>query len=140
MFLSQTAIYALKAALCLAEADPDLPMRVEDIAQRLDVPRNYLSKILHVLAKGGALTSTRGPKGGFRLARSAADVKLSEIVRHFDELSEESGCLLGRAKCSDTNPCLAHHRWKDVSLVVHDFFQGTALADLLDGSSSTKFE
>ena len=51
MILSQTAVYALKAVLFLAEAKGQELARVDDIAQALDVPRNYLSKILHVLAR-----------------------------------------------------------------------------------------
>jgi Rrf2 family iron-sulfur cluster assembly transcriptional regulator len=131
VILSQTAVYALRATLCLGESTSVGPVRVDDIAERLDVPRNYLSKILHVLAKGGVLTSTRGPGGGFRLARHAEDLKLSEIVGHFDDLPGESGCLLGRDECSDDDPCAAHDHWKDVSGSVRRFFTETSLADLL---------
>ena len=127
--LSQTAIYSLKAMLCLAEAEGEGPVRVEDIAQALDVPRNYLSKILHVLARDGLLTSTRGPGGGFRLSKPAVDIKLAEVVRQ-EGIPSESGCLLGRERCSDVDPCPAHHRWKDVSKAVRDFFEQTSLADL----------
>ena len=130
MILSQTAVYALKAALLLAGAEADTPTRVDDIAEQLDVPRNYLSKILHALAKAGTLDSTRGPGGGFRLAQPARDLKLSDIVQHFDDLPHTSGCLLGRAQCSDADPCPAHDRWKDVSVSVRDFFTTTSLADL----------
>lgn len=131
MILSQTAVYALRATLCLGESMSTGPVRVDDIAERLDVPRNYLSKILHALAKGGVLTSTRGPGGGFRLARPAGDLKLSEIVGQFDDLPGESGCLLGRGECSDDDPCAAHDHWKDVSSSVRTFFMETSLADLL---------
>lgn len=130
MILSQTAIYALKAALFLADHEPDSPIRVDDIAEELDVPRNYLSKILHSLARGGVLTSSRGPGGGFQLARPAADVMLSEVVERFGDQPEESGCLLGRDECSDLDPCAAHDRWKAVSAAVSSFFRETSVADL----------
>ena len=68
MILSKSAKYALRATLCLAECEGERPMPVDEIAERLDVPRNYLSKILHILARTGTLDSTRGPGGGFRLA------------------------------------------------------------------------
>jgi Rrf2 family protein len=128
--LSQTAVYALRASLTLADMHDSGPVTVDDISSRLGVPRNYLSKILHTLARGGVLTSTRGPGGGFRLARPAADLTLSEIVRHFDEVPEDAGCLLGREKCSDADPCPAHERWKDVAVAVHKFFNETTLADV----------
>jgi len=130
VILSQTAVYALRATLCLAGHGPAARVRVDDIAEQLSVPRNYLSKILHALARAGVLTSSRGPGGGFQLARPARELMLSEVVEQFDELPEESGCLLGRAVCSDRDPCAAHHRWKDVSLSVKEFFRETSIGDL----------
>lgn len=127
--LSQTAIYSLQAMLCLAEAEGEGPVRVEDIARALDVPRNYLSKILHALARDGLLTSTRGPGGGFRLSRPATEIRLADVLRQ-DGVPSESGCLLGRRRCNDTDPCAAHHRWKNISKAVRDFFDQTSLADL----------
>jgi Rrf2 family iron-sulfur cluster assembly transcriptional regulator len=123
-------MYAVRAALTLAEAPEDTLVTVDEISGRLDVPRNYLSKILHAMARGGVLTSTRGPGGGFRLARPASELTLSDIVRHFDDLPDSSGCLLGRERCSDDDPCAAHDRWKSVSASVRDFFNKTTLVDL----------
>jgi Rrf2 family iron-sulfur cluster assembly transcriptional regulator len=131
VILSQTALYALRATLCLAGHETPEPVRVEDIAESLEVPRNYLSKILHVLARSGLLASTRGPGGGFRLARPAAELTLADIVEQFDEVPNEPHCLLGRPQCSDRNPCAAHDRWRSASAAVYQFFRGTSIADLL---------
>ena len=130
MILSQTAVYALKAVLHLAEAEGEDPVRVDDIAGALDVPRNYLSKILHVLAREGVLTSTRGPRGGFRLARTPAELRLATVIRPFDEITTSSTCLLGRPQCSDANPCAAHDRWKTLSRSVRAFLEETTIEDL----------
>jgi len=137
VILSQTAVYALQATLCLAEREQGERMRVDDIAAELDVPRNYLSKILHTLAREGVLTSSRGPGGGFELTRPASAVTLQEIVQRFDGF-EESPCLLGRAKCSDRNPCAVHHRWRDAARAVQDFFASTSLADLTQSHALSK--
>ncbi len=115
MILSQTAVYALRAVLYLAESGGRDPLRVDDIAGGLDVPRNYLSKILHVQAKAGLLESTRGPRGGFQLTRDPAHLSLAEVIAPFDDIALNSGCLLGRERCSDDTPCAAHARWRDVS-------------------------
>jgi Rrf2 family protein len=130
VILSQTAVYAIRATLCLAHQEQDVRMRVDDIAEQLDVPRNYLSKILHAMARSGILTSTRGPGGGFQLARPAPDLMLAEVIERFDQLPEESGCLLGRRECSDRDPCAAHEQWKGVSSAVKDFFRQTSIGDL----------
>jgi len=138
VILSQTAVYALKAVMYLAEADRGTPVRVDEMARELDVPRNYLSKILHALARAGLLGSTRGPKGGFQLVAKPEDLPLSEIITHFDEVGSGPGCLLGRSECSDKNPCAAHVRWKDVSLLVKGFFANTTVADLSHHGPSVK--
>ena len=136
MILSQTAVYALKAVMYLSETTKDDPVRVDDIAEALDVPRNYLSKILHVLGRAGLLQSTRGPHGGFRLAKPAAELLLTDVIGHFDDVTETSGCLLGRERCSDSDPCAAHSRWKDVSTAVRSFLSETSIEDLSRHGSS----
>lgn len=138
VILSQTAVYGLKAVMYLAEAERGTPIRVDEMARELDVPRNYLSKILHALARAGLLGSTRGPKGGFELLARPEELRLSEVLTHFDEVGSGPGCLLGRAECSDKNPCAAHQRWKGVSMAVWEFFRETTVADLSHHGSSVK--
>jgi Rrf2 family iron-sulfur cluster assembly transcriptional regulator len=136
VLLSQTAVYALKAVLYLAENGSDEPLRVDDIARGLNVPRNYLSKILHVQAKAGLLDSTRGPRGGFQLSRDPAQLSLAEIIAPFDDIAFSSACLLGRERCSDDTPCAAHTRWKNVSASVRTFLSETTIHDLSHSGAS----
>lgn len=137
--LSQTAEYALRAMVHLARQEPG-PGRVQadDMAERLQVPGNYLSKILHTLARQGLLESSRGPGGGFRLAVPAERLPLARIVEVFDPhlLAEDRRCLLGRDVCSDRAPCPAHGRWKEVSETIRKFFSDTTLRELADGQRS----
>ena len=114
----------------LANAERGTPIRVDEMARELDVPRNYLSKILHALARAGLLGSTRGPKGGFQLLAKPDELRLSEVVTHFDEVGSGPGCLLKRTECSDNDPCAAHLQWKSVSMAVNGFFHETTVADL----------
>ena len=130
MILSQTAIYALQAVMHLAEAGPGEPQRVEDIADALGVPRNYLAKILNGLVRSGVLTSTRGPGGGFTLALDPAGLFLAEVIQPFHDVAHDSSCLLGRARCSDNAPCAAHARWKAVSTAVKAYLLETTIQDM----------
>jgi Rrf2 family protein len=129
--LSQTAEYALRGVLYLAEHGGDRPVPVDRIAQNLGIPRNYLSKILHTLGKRNVLTSSRGPHGGFALAVPAERLSLLEVVEPFDELEASGECLLGRERCSEESPCAAHHRWKEVSENVSAFFRDTTVHELI---------
>ena len=130
--LSQTAEYALRTVLYLAARQGDELHRVSEIAGDLDIPQNYLSKTLHLLARAGVLTSSRGKHGGFRLAKSPSKIALAEVVAPFDGPTGARICLLGRVACSDKDPCPAHGRWKSVSNEVSTFFRDTKVSDLLE--------
>jgi Rrf2 family iron-sulfur cluster assembly transcriptional regulator len=134
MWLNSTAQNALRAVLYIAEHGVEGPVRVDDIATALDSPRNYLSKTLHALARAGILRSTRGPKGGFQLVNPADELSLAEVVGPFEPAGERR-CLMGRANCRDSHPCLVHHRWSRVAATVEDFFGQTTVADLLKHES-----
>ncbi len=134
MLLSQTSRYALRAATLLAERDEsDPPMTAAELAEVLGLPRNYLSKTLHQLARRGILTSERGPSGGFRLAAPPGKIRLAQVIDPVDPSLRERECLLGREICSDAAPCAAHHRWREVADVVERFLGETTLEDLIRG-------
>ncbi|HEX9691104.1 MAG TPA: RrF2 family transcriptional regulator [Gemmatimonadales bacterium] len=129
--LSNTAEYALRAVLHLAERSGGEPVRVSEIAEGVGVPRNYLSKIFHVLARAGILRSTRGQHGGFQLAMAPDQISLAAVVGQFTDVSGPRSCLLGRPSCSDGTPCQAHARWKPLSQELATFFEETTVADLI---------
>lgn len=130
--LSQTAEYALRAVLHLAEHGGEGPVRADAIARGLGIPANYLAKTLQTLVRSRVLASTRGPHGGFRLARRADAISLYDIVAPYGELDARNRCLLGRPECSDRNPCAVHDAWKQTSEQLTRFFRTTMVADVAD--------
>jgi Rrf2 family protein len=136
--LSSTAQYALNAVLHIAAqtTESEEPVRVHEVACAIGVPQNYLSKILHELARAGVLTSSRGKLGGFRLAQPAEKISLLSIVGRFDQLSERRSCLLGRPQCGDRTACPVHWRWKALAEQLAAFFGETTVGDLLNRRSA----
>lgn len=130
MWISGTTQYAIRAVLFVAEHGAAEPVRVDAIAESLNVPRNYLSKTLHSLARAGVLRSGRGPRGGFQLASPPRELTLATVAAPFDNLAARR-CLLGRASCGWKSPCAAHPRWEEVSNALQAFFRETTIADLL---------
>ena len=130
LLLPQTAEYAVRAVLHIAEHGDVRPLRVGQIADALDVPRNYLSKTLHQLARAGVLTSARGPNGGFRLAVASDQLTLDRVVSTFTGPTTPR-CLLRDTPCGDSPTCAVHARWAPVAARLHDFFGATAVADLI---------
>ncbi len=129
--LSGTAEYALRAIVHLARAAGDKPMHANELSEAAQVPRNYMGKILHELARTGILISSRGKHGGFVLAIPPEQLTLGQVVSQFDSMAGERRCLLGRPECSDTDPCATHDRWREVSRKIDQFFRTTTVADVL---------
>lgn len=128
--LSRSAGYALRAVHHLAHRSGDAPLSAGALARALDLPENYLSKLLHRLQQEGVVESRRGPGGGFWLAREAEEVALADVVGPFDDLTEGSRCLLGHPECSSDAPCPVHDEWMEVVGEIRHFFATTSLADL----------
>jgi Rrf2 family protein len=129
VILNQSADYALRAVLMMAGANARL--NAEVIARALGVPRNYLGKILNQLVNAEVLTSVRGPRGGFTLARPAAETSLEDVVAPFQKLPARSVCLLGDRPCNTELPCVAHQRWRSMSDPVIQFFRATTVQQML---------
>lgn len=115
----------------LADVDDGTPTKVDDIARELDVPRNYLSKILHTLARAGFLSSMRGPGGGFTMSQPPSSIRLLDVIRHFEGRDGEDACLMGNERCQEDHPCAAHDRWTVVKNQVATFLSDTTILDLL---------
>ena len=82
--------YALRAMAELAAASA--PRTVEQLAAAQRIPSKYLENILGELRRGGLLRSQRGPEGGYRLARSPAQISIADVIRALDgELANVRG-------------------------------------------------
>jgi Rrf2 family protein len=136
--LSNTGTYALRAVIHLAEHEGEGPIRVDDVAAALDVPRNYLSKVMNTLVKEGVLRSSRGPTGGFELAAPATELTLARVLEPFERVNGRRRCLLGRGECDDADPCAVHELWSGVATDVAAFFRDTALDDVLAEGKSVE--
>jgi Rrf2 family iron-sulfur cluster assembly transcriptional regulator len=132
--ISKTGEYALRAVVHIVDGR-GASMRANEIAEALEVPANYLSKILHQLTRAGILSSERGPRGGFWLAKSPEDLSLADVLEPLDPTWLECGCVMGLPLCSDENSCPLHDRWKRVREPVRRFFQETTLAEVLGARS-----
>ena len=109
--LSQTTGYAVRALSCMD--DPGgRPVLVEGIADCTGIPRSYLSKLVHKLAKKGLVHARRGHHGGVVLARPAGQITLEDISDAIDGTAWQERCLLGLSDCSDASPCTLHDYWK----------------------------
>jgi Rrf2 family protein len=84
MRLSRRSEYACLAMVELASRYGQGPVRLVDVSRRQDIPPKYLVQILAALKTAGHVQSTRGPEGGYQLARPPGEITIAEVVRLMD--------------------------------------------------------
>jgi Rrf2 family protein len=136
---SNTAEYALRAVMHLTSA-PGRPRAAKEIAEAGKIPPGYVSKVLQDLARAGILDSRRGPSGGFRLSRDAADISILEVINAVDPIRRITRCPLGLPEHSK-RLCRLHQQLDDAIATVEKTLAQTSFADLIEGDrKSPKFQ
>jgi Rrf2 family protein len=79
--ISAKADYAVRAAVQLAAAPDERPVKAEQIATAQGIPLNFLENILGELRHAGIVRSHRGAVGGFRLAKAADQLTVADVIR-----------------------------------------------------------
>lgn len=125
--LSQTAGYSILGLSCLDEHEWVL---AQVIAERTGVPKAYLSKILHALARAQLIQAKRGYRGGFKLARPAHEISLLDVVEAVDGVAWGGRCLLGLEVCSDERACPTHEFWKRARAQIRERLEQVSLRDV----------
>jgi Rrf2 family transcriptional regulator, iron-sulfur cluster assembly transcription factor len=111
VIFSKRCEYGLQAVLYLSTFDKGMVVSAEDIASKLTIPKEFISKILQSLTESGIINSKKGKAGGFSLAREPKRIKLLDIVAAIDGLGMFNNCVLGFPNCNPANPCPLHEKW-----------------------------
>ncbi|MFT4538382.1 MAG: Rrf2 family iron-sulfur cluster assembly transcriptional regulator [Planctomycetota bacterium] len=112
LHLSRTSQYAVRTLTFLAQQPPAQYQLTRRIAEALDIPGPFLSKVLQPLVLRGLVDSQRGRSGGVRLARSASEITMFEVVDALEHLRRPRECMLGQSDCTDERACPFHTEWK----------------------------
>jgi len=84
MKLTAKSEYALLALVHLGRCRGTDPVSVETIARAQGIPPKFLEQLMLALKRARLVTSVKGQRGGFRLARQPKTISLAEVVRLFD--------------------------------------------------------
>lgn len=129
--LSNTCKYAVRAVVFLSVfASVEKKMGIKEIAEKLSIPAPFLGKIMQTLAKQSIVNSTKGPHGGFWLARLPEDISLMEIVEIIDGTDIFDLCLIRDSKCSDKEHCGIHTSITSVRSEMKKAFMNQTMRDL----------
>lgn len=130
MIYSATTEYAIRALAHMATRQPGERILARDLAEATGVPRQFLGKILHRLARLGMLESAKGRGGGFRFARPPESIALAELVEAVEGEDIMKMCVLGLDQCNDAQPCPMHDQWKTFRDRLRDRIHAASIADL----------
>ncbi len=130
MRLSARSEYGLLALIDMASAGDRRPLATRDLAESRGIPPAFLEQLLADLRRAGLVRSTRGPRGGFALARSASEITALEIVEALEGPIAPSVCAPDG--CAREEGCAAASVWGDVSSAVREALSEFTLARLAD--------
>jgi Rrf2 family transcriptional regulator, cysteine metabolism repressor len=138
--ISQKGLYALQAIMTLGRRYGTETVKIRDIAMDSDLPEKFLELILLELKNARIVESVRGAKGGYRLRRAPAEIKLSEIIRLVDGPLAPFGDADQLRSLIVTDP--DHRALYGVFLEVRDaaakILESTSVADIVGGSSKSR--
>jgi Rrf2 family protein len=131
--VSAKADYAIRAAVELAVAGGDRPVKGDRIAQAQEIPQNFLENILADLRNAGIVASRRGADGGYWLARAADEVSLADVIRAVDgPLANVRGIRSEQVAYQGSAEPL-RDVWVAVRASLRNVLEGVSLADLARG-------
>ena len=135
MRLSTKGRYAVMAMVDLARHDGQRPVTLADIAARQEISSAYLEQLFARLRRARLVIGARGPGGGYKLARSAADMPVSVIVAAVDEPLEAIRCDARSDKgcMSKGERCLTHDLWDALGRQIEAFLGSVSLDDVVAG-------
>lgn len=134
--ISQTAEYALRAAVFLAE-DTAIPRTNIQIAAGTEVPVGYLAKVMQSLSRSGIVLAQRGPNGGFVLRIPANELTVLRVINAVDPIQRFPECPLKLAH-HGKNLCPLHRKLDDTAKLVEECFGDTTISDLLNVPATRK--
>ena len=126
--ISEAGTIALHAAVYLA-ANPDRICSAHEMAGALKVSEAHLVKVLQRLTRTGLVNPRRGPKGGFTLARPAADTALRDVYEAIEGKLQPADCLL-KAKVCTGKDCILGGMVRNVNAEALAYLSATRLSDL----------
>jgi Rrf2 family iron-sulfur cluster assembly transcriptional regulator len=134
MKLSTKGRYAVMAMADIARRKTDKPVSLAEIAASQNISQEYLEQLFSKLRRAGLVTSVRGPGGGYRLARDADEIFISEIVSAADEPFAVTRCPDGDAVqgCQNGEACITHELWSSLRRQIWGFLSSVTLGDVVE--------
>lgn len=132
MRLTTKGRFAVTAMIDLALRQNNGPVTLAAISQRQQISLSYLEQLFGKLRRHELVESTRGPGGGYTLARKAGDITVADIIVSVDEPIDATQCG-GRENClGEAGRCMTHELWASLNQRMVEFLDSVTLQKLVD--------
>jgi Rrf2 family protein len=129
--LTRGSEYGIRAMLYLAGRSPDEVSALRDVSRVQDVPESFLAKIFQSLVHAGLVTSYRGARGGFALARPAGEITIAQVIEAIDGPISLNQCIVWPENCQNSSECALHDVWVKAQRALLDVLDDVSFADLV---------
>ncbi len=133
MWLSTKTRYGLKAIYEIGSNYEDKPISLNSISTKHGISLNYLEQIIALLKKEELIKSTRGPRGGYSLAKSPEEITLGDIIRALEGSFTPSDCVHDDMQCSSSYNCVSYKVFKKMNDSVSDVVDNITLKNMING-------
>ena len=140
MRLTTKGRYAVTAMVELALNQDKGRISLAEIAERHGISQSYLEQLFASLRRRGLVDGSRGPGGGYRLARDRMAISVAEVIDAVDESVDATKCG-GKRNCQGEKGCITHDLWANLSDQIREYLAAVsvgAVADKADVRTVTK--
>ncbi|SFV90225.1 Rrf2 family transcriptional regulator [hydrothermal vent metagenome] len=130
MKLNSTSQYAIRILAYIADHKEKTLFNATELSYELIIPYKFLTKIMTELVKADLVESIRGREGGFKLKKSAAEIKVDDILKIFNDSIKDEECILGIGFCNGMCKCALHDQWMEPKLLMQKMFRESSLEDI----------
>lgn len=132
MSLSHSCIYGLRATVMLAGKQGDGFTTIRELSDELDIPFHFLTKVLQRLTHSQILESYKGPNGGVKINRNAADITIQDIIKSLDENFTVPECALGLPIFQNPKVCPIHNEWTKLRMKIETMVETITIRELAE--------
>ncbi len=139
MQLKMTTDYAMRAVLYLASTQR--VTTAAEIAENMNIPKNYLINLIAALRKAGIVGTQVGLYGGYYLMCPPEKVSMYDVIIVIEGTIKLCRCLEPDAHCTcNGQDCSIHAAYAPIQQMMETVLRNTTIKDLLDGNAGANLQ
>ncbi len=131
MILTAKCRYAVMAIIEISDDKTNQPVSLLTISEKQKISLSYLEQIFARLKKSGIVTSSKGPGGGYILAKNRNEITIAEIIKSIGDPIKMTRCNNSKKGCvTKSAKCKTHHLWHGLENRIYEYLDSVSLETL----------